>query len=78
MPTPARLPTDMSRNVKQPVSTRRVYVVDWVLAGSYEVAASSAEEAQDLFDEAWGSPSKINPLRDGEVTNDMPYPRGAE
>lgn len=68
----------MSRTAKRAVSTHQRYVVDWVLAGSYEVTASSAAEAQDLFDEAWGSPSKINPLRDGEVTNDPPYPAGED
>lgn len=60
------------RNAKAAVSTRRKYVVDWRIEGSYEVMASSPEEAQDLFDKAWETPSRVS-FQDGEVSNDVPY-----
>jgi hypothetical protein len=51
----------------------KTFVIDWLIEGSIEVKAASKEEAQVIFDQKFGSPSFLNPLRDGEITNAAPY-----
>jgi hypothetical protein len=50
------------------------YAIDWRIEGTWEVEATSPQEAQAAFDAAWGSPRGIMPSRDGETSNDKPYP----
>lgn len=52
--------------------TKIKYAVDWRIEGSFTVEASSAEEAQALFDKAWES-DRLKP-EDGEIMNETPYP----
>lgn len=49
-----------------------LFVIDWRIEGTAEIAASSAEEAQELFDAGWGSPRGTDPHRDGDVSNGTP------
>lgn len=51
----------------------QIWIIDWRIEGSAEIFASSAEEAQEKFDKGFNSPRGINPLRDGEVSNDRPH-----
>lgn len=48
------------------------WTIDWVIQGTYEVEAKTAEEAQEKFDKAWGKPKGIMPERDGEVSSAKP------
>lgn len=45
---------------------KKRYAVDWTVSGIFEVEASSAAEAEALFDKAWATRRGIDPLRDGE------------
>jgi hypothetical protein len=56
------------------VARKIKYAVDWRIEGTWEVEATSAEEAQKAFDKMWNSPRGIMPTRDGEASNDKPYP----
>jgi hypothetical protein len=53
-------------------STVRMYVIDWRIEGSYEIAAHSPDEAQVLFDAKFksGLPRFVG---EGEVSNKKPY-----
>ncbi len=54
------------------------WIIDWRIEGSIEIAAASADEAQEIFDKRFGSPSFLKPDRDGEVSNDKPYRKGRD
>jgi hypothetical protein len=49
------------------------WLIDWRIEGTQQVLAEDAAEAQELFDKGFGSPNFLDPLRDGEVSNDPPY-----
>lgn len=48
------------------VGTKQKYAVDWSVSGVFEVEASSAAEAEALFEKAFGSPRGIDLMRDGD------------
>lgn len=54
---------------------KRKFLIDWRIEGTFEVDATSAKEAQKIFDEAIGNPSGLMPMRDGKFSNDNPEPR---
>ena len=56
---------------------KKPWLIDWRIEGTQQVLAEDAEEAQDLFDEVFGSPNFLEPLRDGEVSTDPPYRNGS-
>lgn len=60
-------------STKRKPADLKTYVIDWAIGGAWTVEASSPEEAQDKFDKACeGGNRGINPLRDGEWSNDPP------
>jgi len=52
---------------------KKLWLIDWRIEGTLQVLAEDADEAQQLFDKGFGSPNLLDPLRDGEVSNDPPY-----
>jgi len=52
---------------------KKHWIIDWRIEGSIEIMADDAAKAQAIFDEGFGSPNLVDPLRDGEVSNDEPY-----
>lgn len=52
---------------------KATWIIDWRVEGSIEIEAATADEAQEIFDKRFGSPSFLKPDRDGEVSNDKPY-----
>jgi hypothetical protein len=55
---------------------KKPWLIDWRIEGIQQVLAEDADEAQELFDKGFGSPNFLDPLRDGEVSNDPPYRNG--
>ncbi|ELT47486.1 hypothetical protein [Brucella intermedia] len=52
---------------------KKLWLIDWRIEGTRQVLAEDADEAQQLFDKGFGSSNFLDPLRDGEVSNDPPY-----
>lgn len=57
--------------------SKKPWLIDWRIEGTQQVLAEDADEAQELFDKGFGSPNFVDPLRDGEVSNDPPYCNGS-
>ncbi|MCD1265454.1 hypothetical protein B5M44_25200 [Shinella sumterensis] len=55
---------------------KKPWLIDWRIEGTRQVLAADADEAQELFDKGFGSPNFLDPLRDGEVSNDPPCRNG--
>lgn len=55
---------------------KKPWLIDWRIEGTRQVLAETAEEAQEIFDKGLGSPNFLDPLRDGEVSNDPPCLNG--
>ncbi|KAB2683256.1 hypothetical protein [Brucella tritici] len=55
---------------------KKPWLIDWRIEGTQQVLTEDADEAQELFDKGFGSPNFLDPLRDGEVSNDPPYRNG--
>jgi hypothetical protein len=49
------------------------WLIDWRIEGTIQIVAADADEAQEIFDRKFGSPSFLDPLRDGEISNNPPY-----
>ena len=53
------------------MSKIKTYTIDWHIHGSLEIDATSADEAQEMFDKTFSY--TVHPLSDSEVENDPPY-----
>lgn len=57
---------------------KTIWIIDWHIQGSTEIKAENADRAQELFDERFGTPRYLDPLRDGEISNDPPYRKSTQ